>query len=134
MQNPLSSNRQTIGEFQQPYYEQTALIALSPLHSEPLERQQDAPTQGCLRVKNQSQSSLSQGTSAAVHTLSDMSQRRLRLYIPFGYPPYSCFYVLSLYHEQIQTAEVLDHVLTHLRIPQAEWRQFKLAYRVSPHP
>ena len=34
----------------------------------------------------------------------------------------------------MQTSEILDYLLTHLRIPPNEQRSYKLSYRVSPHP
>ena len=34
----------------------------------------------------------------------------------------------------MQTAEILDYLLTHLRIPLSEQKGYKLSYKVSPHP
>ena len=30
--------------------------------------------------------------------------------------------------------EIIDYLLRHLRVAPSEWNQFKLSYRVSPHP
>ena len=46
---------------------------------------------------------------------TDLCQNRIRLYIPFGNPTYSYFYMMKL-DDEITADEVLRHVLNHMKV------------------
>ena len=39
-----------------------------------------------------------------------------------------------MHHEQVQGIELLDYLLTHMRVPAHEWHTYRLTYKVQPHP
>ena len=59
----------------------------------------------------------------------DGSSEAIRLYIPQGYPPYSCFYNLTVKSE-ISVGEVLSSVRTHMGLSAA--RDYVLAVQCTP--
>ena len=48
-------------------------------------------------------------------TRTDLSQNRIRLYIPFGEPAYSYFYMMRL-EDEVTADEVLQYALSHMRV------------------
>eukprot|EP00347_Sterkiella_histriomuscorum_P020474 403337666 len=121
-------------------------IQISPLHSEPIEAansnsranigdQTFSPIQlDSMKKLNKiySSSTFNHESKSYLMNQSDLAQNKIRLYIPFGYPPYSCFYLLQ-FNPEICTSDLMEYLLQHLQLSSSriEQQSYYMGYKLN---